>query len=722
MIYVNLINGRNELDVFNQLSRPANDEHYNNYERIQRDRGSRMNSRINAQFRILTSFKALYKTRHPRFRELIDFIYEPFLRRTVSETIDAFGTVERRSGYHDSLIKASMLMREIYGLNLINLSYDFLDTNSTVRVSYDVNRESVETFSSDRLDPLAFAIGPTGYPDFKFPDNVIMNVFISTGFMKSIFMYAHEYLIVKTGSHDVSVDSVMNVVSKVFNMEIKNGIIVALYKDRYRELMISQIFALYNIIHDEISSGGSGLISANEMLNKCNTFYRKIVEDFRLRSPNFDTYGPATIQNLITSCPSNPVEVSTFYSSVIDLGPKEIDLIRKKLDLWEIYANVNYYADVDYLNKPKGYEFSDLNRSVMLLNRLVPFVYFTECIIGPGSKINELNRFAKRLSDYLNNSVVPIAARYHRFHRNSLSYQIDKAKDTINFYKKVSFKNISRRSLMAIVVGPRNAAVADSAESWNLIKTDLLGTTLKDYMIEIDSYSKDAPEDWSIQKAISRATQVHDKLMNGKYIKYANEKQHHKAPCNIDKMFDLVRKGFFSYVGYDPCHNILLSSTRDESSAYIESPDVNRNEDALKQLRQNAISVYRHLTRDQLLNDDMRTNEYAVIGNVMFIGNPGTPFAKCCFVYNRKNGNLVLDDVNKGHFFNVNDSGYREIFEFYMTEKDFNYNLIPYVLNVYLDAWKSGLFDGHTENYEDVIMTDSDYDEIINRKPSCQNA
>ena len=728
MKYLNLINGNNESDMLRSLSRPANDFKYETiYLGRYQNRKSRITDRINKNFSAMKKFKFCYKSRHPKIYDFVNNLYEPFIGSTPSETLNKFGTA-RTIGYPDNLVKASIDMREIYGLKLINLAYDYTEHSAgNIHVTYDVNREQICRFSADTLDPLAFRVNEFGLPEFTNDDKVVMSVFVPVSYMRDLFVYANEYLIEKLRSSgnnriiEPNVNDVLRLVAKVINIEIKNGIIIALYKDRFRELILSQLMCIYNIIGDEIKDGGRSLLSANLLADKIKLKYESLMKKFHMSTSNaskteFNTYNDSLVSitsDILCNYGKSSIDVWTFYYSLIDLGQYEIDRIVERLELWKLFPPTNYHADPEYLNMSKGNEFADVLRSTLLLNRIVPFVYYVENIVGTGIKFVDLNKFNIKLGNYINNDIIPCAARYHRLHRNSMAYLIDKLRDIYNFYNESGFRSINSK-VAECLVGKGNTfeindnlpSIVSSTESWEMKPGTLIGLKPNDYIVELQSHKIKERAKMIVNSESIEITKADvEKYYN------INDKQKHKAPKNIEKMFDMVKAGYFVYVGYDPCKNIDLTneSESDMETVLEEGQNDLSNTDAIEK-RKAAVKFLYDITKDDLVNDNMKSNPYAVLGNVSFMGKIGTPFEKCQFVYNRKTGNLVLDSVNRGIYHDMNDDSYRSVLDFY-TNPDENY--IPHALYCMLKMWELFGSGNRYESPEDYYMDDEEFKKYV---------
>lgn len=722
MKYLNLINGKAEADMLRILSRPANDFKYETaYQGRYVSRRSRITDRINRNFSALKKFCPTYKARHQKMFDLTKNFYEPFLGLTPSETIDKF-YVSKPTGYPDNLVKATITAREIFGLNNINIAYDYLEVNAgSVHVTYDVIREPIETFGADELDPLAFSVNEWGLPEFVKDDNVIMTIFLPISFLKTIFTYANEYVLDKirttnpefAGTNkEANVDMVLRVVAKVINIEIKNCIIMALYKDRFRELILSQLFCIYNIIDNEVKDGGHNLLSPALLKSAIDTRYNAMMRKFKLSlSPtalsDFNTYNDSLVSitnDLLGNFGKSSVDIWTFFYALIDLGKIELEELERKLGLWKLLPNDNYYADPNYLNISKGNEFGDVVRSTILLNRIVPFVYYTENIIGNGSKVVELSKFNGKLERYINNDLVPCAAKYHRLHRNSLSYLIDKLRHISFFYNRIHFKTIN--SKIAMVLARGKEITEFSNESFAVEKIESFGFKDSDYMAYINSCNGKGSKTITITRG---GITLNEDIIRSFYS--INDKQKHKAPRTIEEMFELVQKGYYFYIGYNPCRNIKLSTILDDETV-LEGGNDNINDSELVGARKAAVEELMNARTETFTDDDMKSNPLAVIGNVSFIGVPGTPFAGCEFVYNRKTGNLVLDSINRGIYHDMNEREYREAFDFYKKRGN---ELMPQTLWTFYKLWESFGTGNRFESPEEYIMTREQKEKYLNK-------
>lgn len=717
MNYLNLINGRNESDLLTSLTRQTS-ERANTINSILMDRNSSALSRITKNYSVMKNFKHLYKVMHPRMKDAVSFIYECFPGNTPSEVIGNIYVDRGSIGYQNALVKATMAFREIFGLTNINVCFDNSLSSGNIRVTFDANRKPIELFTGDVLDPLSFTVNEFGYPDFSHNDDVVMTIFIPVNFLKNIFMHANQYVIYKTGDSDTnkpeaSLDSVFSIVRKIFNIELKNAIIVSLYKDRFRELILSQLTAVYYIILEETKDNSFSFSSRDNFVRKLHERYLTFIKKFKISVfegtyQSFDTYD-VTLTRMLSMLGGSKMNVLDFINRFIDLGSFETKEIIKKLGLWVLYPNTDYYPDIEYLNKSKGNEFADVVRTTILLNRITPFVYLTESIIGNGERYSELVKFNTKMINYIDNTLIPCAARYHRLHRNSLSYQIDKLRNYLLFYRTTGFRVIRNCILDTFSSGSMSMLKdepAQAIESWDVVKTNLLGTTIKDYMADVtNNYTKE-PKNIVYEKPTLKSIKkdVFD-FIN------VNNKQKRKAPKNIEKMFDLVRKKQFFYIGYNPCNNIDLKNKVSEN-IIEETGSGTYDESMLREERQNAYKILMESMDSGLIRcDDMDINEYAVLGNVGFIGMPSTPFRGCMFVYNRKTGELVLDEINRGVFVDCkSDSEYADIIDFFKCPEK---ACVPSTLYKYYNLWKEIGTGGRFESPEDYIVSDRTIDLMV---------
>lgn len=717
MFYLNLFHGHNIRDVFTSLSSPGtiNGKYHELNRSLYSDvRILASEKRINRNVPVLRKFRPMYKVLHPRTSMFIEQLYEPFLGRDPVESINKMVPF-RSSQYPTNLFKATIDMREITGLNNVNIAYDFTDsTDNSIRVCYDVNRESIERFSNDRLDPLSFNVSSFGFPDFVHHENVVLSIFIPLGYIRESFKLAHSCLLDKNKKNITNSD-VLEIVTKRFGLDFKNALIIALYKDRFRELFNSQMMALYHIILEEIKDIDTALVSDVRMSEKIALKYVSILRRFKMSAsdPNysmFSTYNDnlISIVNSILDRFKSPVNVWAFYNMVIDFGLKEVKQIIDRINLTPCYVGNKYYADIDYLNRSKLNEFGDTLRSTLLLCRSVPYIYFTECLIGYGTKTTELKRVNTLINNYIDSTLVSHASKYHKFHRNSLSYLIDKVRDFCYFNDKCGFRAV-KSNVLKVMLGisqVNNNVFDNSVELSEESIKEHIDNDIKKYVNSVEQYG---------DGLMGVCTNCSDKLSSYKGISNCfqdfwtwteSHKQKNKAPKNIEEMFDLVRERKFTYVGYHPCHNINIGSSCVDDETVIENGQVDVDQDDLVSAKREAVEkvFFDLLTKEMLKSDDMDTNENAKLGNVLFLGNPGTEYERCCFVYNRKNGDIVMDGINRGFYHSQNfisNDDYAKAIQFYNDPVNLK---PPFQLYEMYSLWSKTNDNAPAENPEDYVI------------------
>ena len=303
---------------------------------------------------------------------------------------------------------------EYFELDNVNVIFDFTrigsSSNKNLKIYFD---KIYNNYDTDLIpDPLDY-VKRNGNIKFVKPKGVMMTLVIPVEFLEDLSSKHLKTISTATNSqvrpkdYDIfwgekdtflAVDAFKEDFIKAFHQVFT----IALYRDRFRENLYTQIYAIINIFKKEVGFESGNLKLSTKALsdnfirkygNYLKTFGVEITTRQNINnesaidvlSPSYlDIYQEIFCYEDIILC--NPID---FYNTFCELPSYECSLLAVKLGFQPIINGVEYvrFASSLYeLNKDMGDRYSNSVVSAILMKRLIPIILLSEFIIGRGSK------------------------------------------------------------------------------------------------------------------------------------------------------------------------------------------------------------------------------------------------------------------------------------------------------------------------------------------------
>lgn len=305
-------------------------------------------------------------------------------------------------------------LMEYFELSNVNVLFDFTRTGNASNKNLKIYFDKIYSNYDNELipDPLDYT-KRNGNIKFVSPKGIMMTLVIPIEFLEDL-AFKHLKTVsnavnsqVRPTEYDIlwgekresflSMEGFVNDFMKVFYQVF----CIALYRDRFRENLYTQIYAILNIFKKEVSfEAGNVRLSTKALADKFNLKYTQYLKTFGIEntqdridnaskidvlSPSYaDIFNQIFQYEEIILC--NPID---FYNTFCELPSYECSLLGVKLGFTPVINGVDYirFASSLYeINKNMGDRYSNAVVSSILMKRLIPIILLSEFIIGKGSK------------------------------------------------------------------------------------------------------------------------------------------------------------------------------------------------------------------------------------------------------------------------------------------------------------------------------------------------
>lgn len=331
-------------------------------------------------------------------------------------------------------------LMEYFELGNVNVIFDFTRMGNTSNKNLKIYFDKIYTnYDTDLIpDPLDYT-KRNGNIKFVSPKGIMMTLVIPVEFLEDL-AFKHLKTIsnatnsqVRPQDYDIlwgekresflSMDGFNQDFLKVFHQVFT----IALYRDRFRENLYAQIYAILNIFKKEVAfEAGNIKLSTKALTDKFIQKYYRYLRTFGIENTasrpddvsKIDVLSPSYVDIFtdifkyedIILC--NPID---FYNTFCELPSYECSLLSVKLGFSPVINGVEYvrFASSLYeLNKNMNDRYSNAVVSSILMKRLIPIILLSEFIIGKGSKEivvrdildkmrHQNSRLASRANDYV---------------------------------------------------------------------------------------------------------------------------------------------------------------------------------------------------------------------------------------------------------------------------------------------------------------------------------
>ena len=305
-------------------------------------------------------------------------------------------------------------LMEYFELDNVNVIFDFARIGNSSNKNLKIYFDKIYTnYDMDLIpDPLDY-VKRNGNIKFVKPKGIMMTLVIPVEFLEDL---ASKHLkTVSTASNSqvrpkdydilwgeqntfLAIDGFRDDFLKAFHQVFT----IALYRDRFRENLYAQIYAIINIFKKEVAfeSGNLKLSTSalsNNFIKKYGNYLKTLGVEITSRSeadneviidvlsPSYlDIYQEIFQYEEIILC--NPID---FYNTFCELPSYECSLLAVKLGFQPVITGVEYVrfaSSLFELNKDMGDRYSNSVVSAILMKRLIPIILLSEFIIGKGSK------------------------------------------------------------------------------------------------------------------------------------------------------------------------------------------------------------------------------------------------------------------------------------------------------------------------------------------------
>ena len=303
-------------------------------------------------------------------------------------------------------------LMEYFELDNVNVIFDFSRTNTSnknLKIYFD---KIYQNYDMDLIpDPLDYT-KRNGNIKFVSPKGVMMTLVIPVDFLEDLAskhlrtISTAQNAPVRPKNYDIlwgennaflPMDEFKNDFLKAFHQTF----IIALYRDRFRENLYAQIYAIINIFKKEIAfESGNLKLSTKALADKFNQKYYNYLKTFGFERTNDDVNDINKIDVLSPSYNEiysdvfkyediilcNPID---FYNTFCELPSYECSLLAVKLGFTPIINGIDYVrfaSSLFEINKDMGDRYSNSVVSSIIMKRLIPIILLSEFIIGKGSK------------------------------------------------------------------------------------------------------------------------------------------------------------------------------------------------------------------------------------------------------------------------------------------------------------------------------------------------
>lgn len=373
------------------------------------------------------------------------------------------------------ITRAKAILSRIFETPDINFIFDFSKMSTNENKSLKIYIDKLVPNNDNLMyDPIDYT-KKNGFIKFVSPKNVMMTVVVPVDFLESLA--SKNLLIVPNNSattsqrpqpYDILTGNGRFVSMRSFQEDFARAFfqtyIIALYRERYRENLYSQMYLILRTIKAE-----SGFESANSRLktdklweNFKNKYINTFIEfglpknessnnEITMTSPDlFTILNEVFYRNNIFSV--NPVDI---YNKVFELGVYECSNLARQLGFSPIISGlefIRYEGNLSELNRDLGSEYSNLVAQTLITRRLIPVMFLSEFVIGLGEKHSEVNEIVKRIKMVLTRLIAK--SSLHPYSMN-LKNTIDNISKDVDFNKIVSNSLLRNDFIRRIIKGEK---------------------------------------------------------------------------------------------------------------------------------------------------------------------------------------------------------------------------------------------------------------------------
>lgn len=323
-------------------------------------------------------------------------------------------------------LRCKNILKRMFNTDNVMLVFDTTKEKKPIKVylDYDHNENNLKG------DPLDFT-WKNGFYKLVNTDGICVSIFISTEYIRELLNLNYKEIksIVENSENPSDTEKPKNEdqilqlgenysinLTEVLNRfwkDFLSAFTIALYVDRYRENIYSQIYTIIKIMDKEKNyKYQSSYQNSPKMFDDMIEKYKNDIIKTKLNIENEkslpEELKPALCEALYEVCNNlmftkvNPIDL---YETLFNPLTSEINTVKDKLKLVNLNTNIENFAYVDSklgdLNEDFGNTNANLLASTILIKRLVPIIIIAEFIIGDGEKYstvkNILDKMAKRL-------------------------------------------------------------------------------------------------------------------------------------------------------------------------------------------------------------------------------------------------------------------------------------------------------------------------------------
>ena len=319
------------------------------------------------------------------------------------------------------------ILKRMFGSDNVLLVFDNDKDKQPIRVYLDYIHDENDL----RSDPLSFSWS-NGFYRFNDSSNVMVSIFISIEYIRDLIN--HNYNEIKSTvenaseTSDTQVENSENIIKLGDNFVLDMDSIltkfwndflcsftIALYVERYRENIYSQIHTIIKIMDRErkLKFRSAYFTKPKEFYDSINKYLSDVKKTnlFKEFEKNNlpDELKPGLVEslsNVINELAIDKINPIDLYKILFDPLTAEVNTIKDKLHLTALSTLIETYtysdSKIDDLNKGFGNITADLLASTIMLKRLIPLIIVSEFIVGDGEKYaavkNIFEKMKKRIT------------------------------------------------------------------------------------------------------------------------------------------------------------------------------------------------------------------------------------------------------------------------------------------------------------------------------------
>ena len=304
-------------------------------------------------------------------------------------------------------------LKHCFGTNKISIAFDdgvyepfHTNTKTAIKVLFDYPFATLD--QGNLQDPLGFSWSG-GILKFAGGHDVTITIFIPIAHVKNVIQEGFSK--VATQDHinlpDVTVSSAFRKARDILTDDFVRAILSGLYCDRFRENLLSQVKATFNVIERFVNSD---VLMPNPDADKesWNSFYQSVdglvqaivgkyfdpSQVVHEAIPSLGTFFDKTLWNAST------IQVHPFqlYQIIAEVSEVEVNKVLLKLGapltgLTENYVDRDYTAPLKYLEHSFDNDSGDMLSTALQILRSIPFTLLAVFLYGQGSKLGSYLRY-----------------------------------------------------------------------------------------------------------------------------------------------------------------------------------------------------------------------------------------------------------------------------------------------------------------------------------------